>query len=146
MRCVFATVVAVLGVLPLAALAAARLEVSGAWIRTAPPGSMMLAGYATLHNGGDAPLVVNGAASDAFANTSLHETVESGGVERMQPLAAITIAPGASVALAPGGKHLMLMRPARALAVGDSVKIHFDVAGTAGADAEFVVRDDAPAH
>ena len=45
------------------AAAAGRLEISHAWIRTAPPGAMMQAGYAILRNSGDAPLVISGAHS-----------------------------------------------------------------------------------
>jgi copper(I)-binding protein len=127
-----------------AAHAAGRLVVGGAWIRTAPPGAMMLAGYATLRNAGDAPIRVRGASSDAFGAVSLHETVETGGVEHMRALGGIDIAPGDSVRLAPGGKHLMLMRPARELAAGARLEIHFDADSGNGTNAEFVVRDDAP--
>lgn len=127
-----------------AAQAAGRLEVSGAWIRTAPPGAMMLAGYATLRNSGDAPLTVTGADSEAFGDVSLHESVEVDGVARMKALGPVEIAPGASVVLAPGGKHLMLMRPKRALASGESIKIHIATASGEGASADFVVRDAVP--
>jgi copper(I)-binding protein len=123
---------------------AGRLTVESPWIRAAPPGAMMLAGYAILRNSGDAPVIVQGATSAAFGDVSLHETVEVGGVERMRALGAVEIAPGADVVLAPGGKHLMLMRPAQATESGTVVKIHFDTNDPAGADADFVVRDDAP--
>src|ERR1700722_9974612 len=39
------------------AMAAGHLLVEGGWIRSAPPGAAMLAGYGTLHNIGDAPVV-----------------------------------------------------------------------------------------
>jgi hypothetical protein len=130
--------------LPPCAAAGSKLDVNDAWIRSAPPGTAMLAGYAILHNTGDAPVVVRGASSDAFAAVSMHESIESGGVEHMRPLEEITIAPHARVMLAPGGKHLMLMRPTRPLAAGASLKIHFATNDAAGADAEFVVRDEAP--
>jgi copper(I)-binding protein len=126
------------------AVAAGRLEVVGAWIRSAPPGAMMLAGYATLRNSGDAALTIVGANSDAFGDVSLHETVEADGVARMKALDAIEIAPGASVALVPGGKHLMLMRPGHAIKSGESIKIQFALKSGAGTSADFVVRDAAP--
>ena len=127
-----------------AAVAAGRLEVGGAWIRTAPPGAMMLAGYATLHNAGDAALTVTSADSEAFEDVSLHESVEVDGVARMKALGSIEIAPGASVVLAPGGKHLMLMRPKGGVSSGESIKIHFSTKHGDGAEADFVVRDTAP--
>ncbi|MBS0590016.1 MAG: copper chaperone PCu(A)C [Proteobacteria bacterium] len=124
------------------AFAAGRLQVVDGWIRSAPPGAMMLAGYATLRNVGDAPLTINGARSDAFGEVSLHETMEVDGVAHMQALGRIDIAPGASVRFAPGGKHLMLMRPRGELKLGDGVKIRFSMSSGAIADADFVVREN----
>jgi hypothetical protein len=127
-----------------AAEAAGRLEISQAWIRAAAPGAMMRAGYATLHNAGDAPLTIVGADSTDFGDVSLHETVEENGVERMHPLGRLVIAPGASVVFAPGGRHFMLMRPQRELRSGDAAQIHIATDSGAGAMATFVVRDAEP--
>jgi copper(I)-binding protein len=124
--------------------AAGRLEIEHAWIRTAPPGAMMLAGYATLRNSGDAPVAIAGATSADFGEVSLHETVEENGVARMRALGEVTIAPGAQVVFAPGGKHLMLMRPTHAQKAGESIKIHFNTKSGDDATANFVVRDEAP--
>lgn len=127
----------------MSAHAAGRLVVEKAWIRAAPPGAAMLAGYATLENAGDAPLIVIGASSADFGDVSLHESFSEYGVERMRPLGDVSIAPGASVAFTPGGKHFMLMDGKRELRVGDAVKIHISTKTGPGADADFVVRDDA---
>ena len=124
--------------------AAGLLKVERAWIRTAPPGATMLAGYAVLHNGGDAPVIVHGASSPDFGAVSIHETIEVDAVERMQPLEQVEIAPGASVTFAPGGKHFMLMRPSQTLASGTVVKVHLDTNDSNGVDASFVVSEDAP--
>jgi len=59
---------------------------------------------------------------------------------RMRALEAIEVPAGASVRLAPGGNHLMLMRPARALRAGDLVRIEFEVEGAAAVGADFEVR------
>jgi copper(I)-binding protein len=124
--------------------AAGRLVVEQAWIRAAPPGAMMLAGYATLKNTGDAPVIVTGASSADFGDVSLHESVNENGVERMHPLGDVVIAPGASVAFAPGGRHFMLMDARRELKAGDSVKIHVITKSGQGADTDFTVRENAP--
>ena len=124
--------------------AAGRLVVEHAWIRTAPPSALMLAGYAMLRNDGDAPITVTGADSADFADVQMHKTVAEDGVERMRPTGKIDIAPGASVAFAPGGRHFMLIRPKRALAADAKVKIHISTTSGEGASAEFTVRDDAP--
>ena len=126
------------------ASAAGHLEIEGAWIRTAPPGSMMLAGYATLRNSGDAPVTVTGASSEAFGDVSLHESVEVDGVARMKAIGAVEIAPGATMLLAPGGKHLMLMRPKHDIEAGQKITIRIATKSGDGAGAEFVVRDSAP--
>ena len=126
------------------AAAAGRLVVEHAWIRAAPPGATMLAGYATLENAGDAPLVITGANSAGFGDVSLHESVNENGVERMRPLGEVAIAPGTSIAFAPGGKHFMLMDAKRTWKVGDVVKIHISTKAGTGTDADFAVRDAAP--
>lgn len=126
------------------ATAAGRLVVERAWIRTAPPRTMMLAGYAILRNTGDAPLAVTGAQSADFGDVSLHRSAAENGVERMLPLGRFDIAPGAGVEFAPGGRHFMLMQPVRALHVGDKVKIHIDTEAGEGATAEFTLRDEPP--
>lgn len=130
--------------IPSHALAAGKLVIEQAWIRTAPPTALMLAGYAKLRNDGDAPLVVNGADSADFEDVQLHQTIAEDGVERMRPTGKFEIAPGKSVDFAPGGKHFMLVRPKRALAEGAKVKIHISTTDGGGANAEFTVRDAAP--
>jgi copper(I)-binding protein len=125
--------------------AAGRLVVEQAWIRTAPPGAMMLAGYASLRNEGDKPLTLTGADSVEFASVSMHQSIMENGVERMRPLDRIDIAPGARVEFAPGGKHFMLMRPAHELKSGEKVKIHIATDAGDGVIGEFSVRDEAPA-
>ena len=105
--------------------AAGKLGVTDAWIRAAPPGARMMAGYATLKNSGDAPLTILTVQSDAFRMTSLHETIVDNGVSKMRELHRLTIAPGATVALQPGGKHLMLMQPRQEIAVGEHVEVMF---------------------
>lgn len=124
--------------------AAARLEIEQAWIRTAPPGAMMLAGYAVLRNSGDAAVSVVGADSADFGSVSLHESIEENGVEHMRPLGRFPIAPGASVTFAPGAKHFMLMQPKRALKAGDTVRIRVGIEAGEATVADFVVRDSAP--
>jgi periplasmic copper chaperone A len=99
------------------------LTAENGWIRSAPPGATMLAGYLQLSNTGDTQLSVVGARSDAFDAVELHRSIEEDGVARMRPVDLIVIPPGQTVALEPGGLHLMLMRPKKKLIVGDSVVV-----------------------
>ena len=83
---------------------------------------------------------MTGARSAEFGAVELHEMRMDGGMMRMRALEAIEVPAGASVRLAPGGNHLMLMRPARALRAGDRVRIEFEVEGAAAVGADFEVR------
>ncbi len=144
MRKIWMTIV-VAGAAVANAQAGSRLVVDKAWIRAAPSTAMMLAGYATLRNEGDAPVTLTGADCADFAAVSMHASVVENGVERMRALDRVDIAPGARVEFSPGGKHFMLMRPTHELKFGDKVKIHIATESGEGANAEFSVLDDAPA-
>jgi copper(I)-binding protein len=115
------------------------LEIDGGWIRAAPPGAMMTAGYARLRNTGDRLLRVDGAFGAGFAGAELHRTVVEDGISRMVHGEALELAPGATAALAPGSWHLMLMRPARPLQAGDRIPLALKC-GRDATEATFTVK------
>lgn len=115
------------------------LEATEAWIREAPPGAMMTAAYAKLHNTGEQLLQVDGAFGDDFGSAMLHRTVVENGLSRMVHGEALSIAPGARAELAPGGWHLMLMRPNRPLKAGDRVPLALRC-GKQGKEFTFTVK------
>jgi copper(I)-binding protein len=117
------------------------LELRDPWIRAAPPSAQALAGYVELANTGSMPMRVTAASSPDFGAVELHEMRMDGGVMRMRALDVIELPAGGSVRLAPGGNHLMLMRPARGLRGGDRVAIVFEVEGAAPVSADFIVRE-----
>lgn len=129
----------------LPAMAAGSLHVSNGWIRSAPPSAAMLAGYATLHNSGDAAVTISAVAAAGFADSSLHESILVGDISRMQALGTLTVAAGATVEFAPGGKHIMLMGPTKVPTAGESVAIRFTLADGSSQTSDFIVRDDAAA-
>lgn len=135
-----APLLALLLLLPAARAHAGGLEVRDAWIREAPPTAAVLAGYAELANGGDAPLRVVGASSGDFRAVELHEMRMDQGVMRMRALPSVEVPAHGSVRFEPGGDHLMLLDPARPLAAGDRVGIRFEVEGAAPVLVEFEVR------
>jgi periplasmic copper chaperone A len=102
---------------------AQSLTAEGGWIRSAPPGAKVMAGYVRLSNPGDTELRLVEARSSAFETIEFHETVEQAGVARMRPVDALVLVPGATVNLEPGGLHLMLIGPRRKLMLGDSVVV-----------------------
>ena len=113
------------------------LDFDSAWVRALPPGQQMTAAYGVLTNRQSDTLTLRLFASDRFADVSLHRTVSAGGVSRMQPVDQIRLEAGASVTLAPGGMHLMLMAPAGEVAPGDRVRLSF--ISDSGAHYEFSV-------
>ena len=123
--------------------ACAGLEVRDAWIREAPPGAGMTAGYAQLLNRGSATLRIDGATSGFFGDASLHRTTLVNGSYVMEPVPVLEIPAGASVLLAPNGLHLMLMQPSRPLRAGERVPVSFSC-GQNRTGIDFTVRADIP--
>ena len=61
--------------------------------------------------------------SPSFGDVSLHQTVLSDGVSKMLEVDSLTLAPGESVELAPGGYHLMLMMPVSPIEPGSAIQV-----------------------
>jgi periplasmic copper chaperone A len=106
-----------------------NLVVAGAWIRQPPPGSDVAAVYLSLQNAGTAAVRLTGVECPLAGMVMLHETHESGGQSQMRMLTSLTLAPGASIAFRPGGRHIMLHGLTRALQVGERVPLVLRFAG-----------------
>jgi copper(I)-binding protein len=86
------------------------IVVTDAWVRPATAGQAATALYASICNAGDAPDRLISASADLADAVELHETTrDAAGVARMSRIDAMDVAPGKSVALAPGGAHVMLI-------------------------------------
>ena len=116
------------------------VSVSGAWIRQAPPGMAMLAGYLELRNNSSRPQVLLAASSPGFEGVTIHRTIVQDGIAGMLHASQIELAPNASLLFAPGGYHLMLMQPKQMLRVGDRVDIKLEFRGGLVLPATFEVR------
>ncbi|HYL03960.1 MAG TPA: copper chaperone PCu(A)C [Steroidobacteraceae bacterium] len=110
------------------AASAKALTVADPWVR-ASPGVDVAAAYMTLHNRGTSELVVIAVRTPLAREAMIHETRIERGESTMRPRARLPIAPGASVALAPGGLHVMLRGLAHPLAVGEEVRLELLLAG-----------------
>ena len=84
----------------------AKVTVDDAWIRAARPGSTVAAGYCSITN--TTAVSVTIVEFVGPGRVEMHETETTDGVTRMRPLERLVVAPGQTVTLAPGGKHLML--------------------------------------
>lgn len=135
-----ATLCALLNV---AAVAAAQsgpdVQASDAWIRWLPA-NIPSGAYLTLTNSGTVPQTLVGATSPDFAEVSFHQTRTVNGVNEMSALTTLTVRPQGRLQFAPGGYHLMLMQPLRALHPGDHVPITLRFADGRSLQVSFQVR------
>ncbi len=139
-RVAAAILFSVVGSLPLPVAGEHGLSASGAWIREAPPGVAMLAGYFVLQNQGETSVALVGAESARFGAVEMHETRLQQGVARMRRLERVEIQPGETVKFAPGGRHLMLFDPLEPLRAGDCVLLTLVLDGGDEIDVRFDVR------
>lgn len=130
---------ACLALLGAARAAAPVLTVQDAWVRVTP-GADVAAAYLTLHNPGPGTAVVIGVRSSVAGHAMIHETSLHDGVSAMRPHERLTIAAGATVALAPGGLHVMLGMLAHPLSVGERVPLELLLEGGATVAVSAVVR------
>ena len=100
--------------------ASAQVMLHDFWVRQMPPGARVNAAYGVIMNHGAQPVIITHVSSTAADHATLHETVQDMDRVRMEAVDQVTIAPGQSLVLAPGGMHVMLMgldttRPADSL-------------------------------
>lgn len=132
-----------LSLLPLAGTSAAEgctPRVEDGWARLPPMDMPVLGGFGTLVNPCSADASVTAASSPDFDEVQVHETRLEDGMMRMRQVEALTIPAGGSTTLEPGGLHLMLMRPARAITAGEEVEVTFTLADGATVTATLEVR------
>ena len=98
------------------------ISIENPWVREAPPTARMLAAYMTINNTGPVHRHLVGVESPQFTHVMLHRSEVVDGVARMIHEDDILIPEHGSVALAPGGFHLMMPAPETRLTAGDSVE------------------------
>jgi periplasmic copper chaperone A len=111
---------------------AGDLVITQAWSRATPGGAKVAGGYLTIENKGSAPDRLIGGSADVADKVQVHEMATNNGVMTMRPLEkGLTIEPGKTVKLAPGGYHLMLFDLKSPLKQGDKVPVtlEFEKAG-----------------
>jgi copper(I)-binding protein len=111
---------------------AGDLVITQAWSRATPGGAKIGSGYLTIENKGSAPDRLIGGSADVAGKVQVHEMATTNGVMTMRPLDnGLTIEPGKTVKLAPGGYHLMLFDLKSPLKQGDKVPVtlEFEKAG-----------------
>jgi len=113
--------------LPLALAACNKpkvITISNAWVRLSAVQKNPAAGYFTIHGGGKDATLVNVWSAVAI-RTELHESMSSGGMSSMKPIAGVAIPAGQTVTFAPGGKHVMLFDMNPSITPGTRVPLLF---------------------
>lgn len=122
------------------------LVVHDAWIREAPPKAMALAGYAVIENTGQETRSLVGAVSPDFEWLELHRSVHESGVAKMVPQDSMPLPAQGRLTLKPGDYHLMMMKPARQLQVGDMVEVTLEFDNGTRETVDFSVRKGQGGH
>ncbi|PTU31100.1 copper chaperone PCu(A)C [Stenotrophobium rhamnosiphilum] len=117
------------------------LQISDAWVRTAPPGATVMAGYATVKNVGTQKRTIRDVASKDFAAIEIHKTLLEGGISKMQLVETVDVVPKGEARFERGGMHLMLFEPKRLLKAGDTLQLSFSCGGKKRLKADFLVQD-----
>jgi periplasmic copper chaperone A len=103
---------------------AGDLVITQAWTRATPNGAKIGGGFLTIENKGSTPDRLIGGSTDAASKIEVHEMAMKDGVMTMRPLDnGLTIDPGKTVKLAPGGYHLMMFDLKNPLKQGETVPV-----------------------
>lgn len=130
---------AALAVAPLPALAG-DIAVSGAFARETPPSAKVGGAFLTLENTG-ADDRLTGASSPVAGRVELHNHTMQDGVMKMREIeGGIPLHSGETVALKPGGMHIMLMDLKAPLKRGDTVPVTLDFESGGDITVEIPVR------
>lgn len=110
---------------------AGDISVSGAWSRASAGMARAGAGFMTITNAGAGADRLLSAATPVSETAELHTHIKDGDVMRMRQVEAIEVPAGQSVALQPGGLHVMLMSLKEPLKEGQTfdLTLTFEKAG-----------------
>lgn len=120
---------------------AGSLKIEQPWARATPKGAPVGGGYFTITNTGNTPDRLVGGSVPVSSGFEIHEMAMDNGVMKMRMLPnGLEIKPGETVALKPGGYHLMFTGLKDQLKQGESFKgtLQFEKAGKV--DVEFAVE------
>lgn len=132
---------------PSEAASSARLEISDSWATPTPGGVGVSAGYLTIVNPSDTEDRLIGASSPRAERVEVHEMSMDGAVMRMRAVEdGLAIPAGATVALSPGGRHLMFYGVRPPLAEGERIPATLRFARAGDVAVEFSVRRAASGH
>lgn len=100
------------------------LEIGHPWSRATLPNAPVAGGYMTIENTGTTDDRLLGGSTPAAGKVEIHQMKMDGDVMTMRPVPdGLVIPAGEMVTLAPGGYHLMLMKPQKPFKEGERVPL-----------------------
>ncbi len=107
---------------------ATQLSVEDAYVRATPPNSKNSAAFMVINNTGNEEVKLIAAASDIADRVELHTHIHADGMMKMRQVPEVSIQAQNTVALQPGGYHVMFVNLKQPLKEGQSVAIllYFD--------------------
>ena len=98
-----------------------EIDIIGATIPLAPANASVNAGYVKFTNSSDKDVEFHNFTSPVYDSIEMHVVEYNSGTARMKQATKILVPANSSVELKPGGTHLMLMGPRRAVKAGEEV-------------------------
>jgi copper(I)-binding protein len=111
--------------IPLAHASSSALTVEFAWVREGPPVAKTLAAYMTIKNSSMEPISIQSVRSTEFNRVELHRSMMADGMAIMKKETQVEIPARGRIKFKPGGRHIMLIGPSKALKVGDVIRLYF---------------------
>jgi periplasmic copper chaperone A len=131
--CVLAAMQLAAGIARAADYEVGPIHIAQPWARATPKGASSGAGYMTVTNTGTTPDRLTCVASEAAMQCQIHTMTMEGGVMKMRPVEdGLEIPPGGTIALKPGGLHMMFVDLKHPLEQGKIVEatLKLEKAGT----------------
>lgn len=127
------------------AAAPSTITIDQAWVRATPPNAAVAGGFLRVTNAGAADDALLSAGTDAAERVEIHEMKMRGEMMEMRQLTGgLDIPAGNTVELKPGGYHLMLIKPKRPLAEGQSVTLTLRFRNAGERKVAFMVHKQMP--
>jgi copper(I)-binding protein len=95
------------------------------WVRVSTPLRTSSSAYCRLENPTDAAVALVRITAAGAGGAQVHTMAEHDGRMSMRPLAEVTSPPHGTLALEPGGMHIMLTDIARPLSIGTTLPMQF---------------------
>jgi copper(I)-binding protein len=118
---------------------AAPFDVTNAWFR-ALPGNLPAGGYFDGQNTTRSDVAILGAQSDGCSTVMIHRSSNTGGMSKMEMVDQVPVPAGGKVSFAPGGYHLMCVRPTALMKIGGKVPVVLHLSDGTRVAAAFAVR------